>query len=380
MIDQCHLKYKERVNLGSYYTKPELVSLVYQLIRKNVKDRQEHILLDTSCGYGSFLRENHWNKKRIGADIDENALKEASSINPDVYFIHKNALNNVSREQYQLSAKDKIIIVGNPPYNDTTSIIRNNIKQSFEDIDPLLKTRDLGMSFLLSYNKLFADYICVLHPLSYLIKRANFALLKPLSRKYKLVDSIIISSGEFTQTSKTTYFPIIIALYRKDDLGMDYKYIKNYHFRTKEGKKFQLSNFDSISNYLTKYPNQKYVNPSDAVAKFWTMRDINALKRSRTFIRETTTNTILVTKKLFDYYCYVDVFKKFIPHIPYYFGNCDVMINNEEFLRIKDDFRRFSLAYHPYLKSNINFKDETRFNMKKINDYFLQLLGEHYVY
>ena len=58
MIDQCHLQYKERINLGSYYTKPELVSLVYQLIRKNVKDHQEHILLDTSCGYGSFLREN----------------------------------------------------------------------------------------------------------------------------------------------------------------------------------------------------------------------------------------------------------------------------------------------------------------------------------
>ncbi len=380
MIDQCHLQYKERVNLGSYYTKPELVSLVYHLITKNVKDYQDHILLDTSCGYGSFIREKHWNNKRIGADIDERALKEASSISPDVFLIHKNALHDVSREHYQLSAGDKIIIVGNPPYNDTTSIIRNNIKQSFEDVEPALKTRDLGMSFLLSYNKLSADYICVLHPLSYLIKKANFTLIKPLADNYTLIDSVIISSGEFAQTSKTTAFPIIIALYKRNPLGMDHKFIKNYSFRTKEGQRFRLSDLDSISNYLTKYPNQKYVAQKDAIAKFWTMRDINALKRSRTFVTETTTNTIFVTKKFFDYYCYVDVFKRFIPRVPYYFGNCDVMINNEDFLKIRDDFKMFSLKCHPYLKPTIPFNHEAQFSMKRIEEYFLKLLGEHYVH
>src|SRR3989344_5858437 len=68
-----------------------------------------------------------------------------------------------------------IIAIGNPPYNDTTSIIRNSIKDtSIQDkIDADIKTRDLGMSFLLSYDKLKADYVCVLHPLSYLIKKAK---------------------------------------------------------------------------------------------------------------------------------------------------------------------------------------------------------------
>lgn len=380
MIDQRHLLYRERVNLGGYYTKPELVTLVYQLVRENVGDYRDHILLDTSCGYGSFIRDKRWNNKRIGADIDGSAIKRAASLSPDVRFVCKNALNNVAREGYQLSPADKIIIVGNPPYNDTTSIARNRVKRSFEDVDPSLKTRDLGISFLLSYGKLRADYICVLHPLSYLIKKANFAALKSFALNYTLIDSVIVSSAEFSQTSKVTEFPIIVALYKRDRSGMDYEFIREREFKTKEGKNFKLADFDPISNYLTKYPNQKRVDPKEAIAKFWTMRDINALKRSRTFVTNTTANTIFVTRELFEYYCYVDIFKRFIRSVPYYFGNCDVMIDNDAFLKLKDDFKALSIERHSHLKSIVDSAPKGRSSLEKIEAYFRELLGEHHVH
>jgi hypothetical protein len=56
------------------------------------------------------------------------------------------------------------------------------------------------------------------------------------------------------------------------------------------------------------------------------------------------------------------------------------MINNEDFLKIKDDFKAFSLKCHPYLRSDMHLNHEAQFSMKKIEEYFLKLLGEHYVY
>jgi len=61
----------------------------------------------------------------------------------------------------------------------------------------MLSQRDLGISFLLSYNKLAADFVCVLHPLSYLIKKSNFEALWQFKDNYRLVDSVVISSGVF---------------------------------------------------------------------------------------------------------------------------------------------------------------------------------------
>lgn len=378
--DQKHLSYKERVNLGGYYTKPEIVALVYYLITKNIESLREYSLLDTSCGYGSFFEHCKLPNPKIGADIDQKAILNAKNTNKNVDFFTHNSLLSVDRKKYKLSPNQKLIIIGNPPYNDTTSIIRNNIKQNLsESIDEDLKTRDLGMSFILSYDKLQADYICILHPLSYLIKKTNFYTLKNFTKNYTLIDSVIISSEEFTQTSRTTSFPIIIALYKKCNCGMTYEFIERYNFKTKENKLFKLSNYDTIARYITKYPNQKYVSKNEAVAKFWTMRDINALKRSRTFVEEISTNTILVTANKLDYYCYVDIFKKFIPHIPYYFGNCDIMIDHQQFLKLKDCFRYMSLNSHPNISARFNNRIEPDYQTK-VNHYFRNLLGEHYVY
>lgn len=371
-----HLNFIDKINLGSYYTPDRIVKLVYNLAKKHIPNFNQYTILDTSCGYGNFFHCD--NSRKIGADIDGIAINKAKSIYNTVQFFNHNSLLNVNRQQYNITNNENLLIVGNPPYNDTTSIIRNNIKKNNTLIDSDLKTRDLGMSFLLSYNKLKANYICVLHPLSYLIKESNFNLLKDFTLNYRLVDEIIISSQEFSDTVKNTGFPIIIALYKRNNLGMNYQFIQRYLFKTLEGKFFRLIDFDKISNYITKYPNKNYISIEDTIAFFWTMRDINALKRTKTFISQETYNSIRVTKENFEYYCYVDIFKDYIKHIPYYLGNSDIFINNIEFQKIKNIFIKTSVNKYTFLRQFSKNNDDISYKLI-LEHYFKNLLGEHYV-
>lgn len=374
-MDQLHLKYKDRINLGSYYTPKWVVDIVYSFLECNIKNFKQYFILDTSCGYGSFLRGD----KAIGADIDDKAILVAKNNFPKYTFFHHNSLYNISRDKYNIGDKEKIVIVGNPPYNDTTSIIRNNIKQNVFLRDNDVISRDLGISFLLSYDKLEADYVCVLHPLSYLIKKTNFESLGNFKNNYRLKDSLIISSGVFTETSKLTSFPILIAFYEKYLFGMDYDFIYNYEFKTAEGKIFSLNQFDYVSNYITKYPNQKYVRQDETVAYFWTMRDINALKRSKTFVDKESYNTIRVTREKLSYYCYVDILKEYISHIPYYLGNCDLIIDYNSFNNLKNVFINKCIQKYPEIEKLFSIKDKQENVNDLIGDYFKKLLREHYV-
>ncbi|GHU22865.1 hypothetical protein FACS1894172_07840 [Spirochaetia bacterium] len=374
-MDQKHLDHKSTVNLGSYYTPSWLVDIVYTLIEKNIPNASDYTILDTSCGYGGFLR----GEKTIGADIDQKAVETAQTNSPESKYFNHNSLYEISRPHYGLTNDAKIIIVGNPPYNDTTSIIRNSIKRNefMRDFDVM--SRDLGISFLLSYDKLTADYVCVLHPLSYLIKKANFEALWQFKNNYKLIDSFVVSSGVFSATSKTTSFPIIVALYERNLFGMEYNYIENYKFITSEGKTFSLRQYDTIGKYISKYPNKNKVNSDDTVAYFYTMRDVNALKRTATFLDNETYNSIRITADKMPYYCYVDIFKEYIPHIPYYFGNSDVMINNDAFTEMKDLFVTKSIKKHPKLSGCIESKKNYSDFEQPVKMYFRNLLGEHYV-
>lgn len=374
-MDQVHLKYKDRVNYGSYYTPKWVVDIVYEFLSKNIKSLQDYLIIDTSCGYGNFLR----GEKAIGADIDEQAIIVARKNSPQyTYYLH-NSLLNISRKQYNLTNQDKIIIVGNPPYNDTTSIIRNDIKRDICPRDEDVISRDFGISFLISYSKLQADYVCVLHPLSYLIKKTNFESLGNFKNNFRLNDALIISSNIFTETSKLTSFPIVIAFYQNYLFGMDYDFILNYEFKTHEKKVFSLNKFDYISKYITKYPNQKYVSENDTIAYFWTLRDINALKRSRTFVEEESYNTIRVTRDKFAYYCYVDIFKEYISHIPYYLGNCDIIIDNDSFNAHKEHFINKCIIKHPALQKHFRVKELPTNTEIILDEYFKKLLREHYV-
>lgn len=376
-MNQQHLTYQEMTNYGCFYTPDKFVDNLIEKIKLQVPHSKSYTFVDTSCGYGSFLRKLQ-DYKTIGCDIDIKAIEIAKEINPTSIFYNINTLSNFYKSMINLEKNEKVVIIGNPPYNDITSKVKNNIKVDKPcDIDKDLKTRDLGISFLLSYNKLQADYVAVLHPLSYMIKEANFKLLKPFYSNYTLIDHSIINSQDFYSTSKSTGFPIIIALYKKDCKGLTYEEICNMEFKTIDNKKFNLK-FDSIKNYVRKYPSKNTIYQDDDIL-FFTMRDINALKRSRTFLSEYRDNAIIVDKDKFEYYCYIDIFKDYICHIPYYFGNSDVFIDNKKFEKLKDIFVSKCLERHPYLKKHCkNFVKNN--NYDEIDKYFINLLGENYVY
>lgn len=393
-MSQAHLAYESRVNLGSYYTPTEIVNLAWEMIAPYV--HSQTTVIDSACGYGNFLR-NCGQSITIGCDIDETAIRVAKKDNDKVRFFQTNALYNVSRSKFGIPQQSDLVVVGNPPYNDKTSLIRQSIKDVDFAVDGDIACRDLGISFLRSYNKLEADLICVLHPLSYLIKPTNFRLLKEFTANYRLIEGLLISSWEFPESAKHTPFPIVLALYQKDTQGMEYNFIRSFRFRIADKSDFCLEDFDYIANYVDKYPKKK--NPptsDDSVCSlveedvrrsgkdnslfFWTMRDINALKRNRTFVESYSANTIVIDKRKLEYYAYVDVFKRNLHRLPFYFGNCDVLIDNDLFREYKPCFISDTVRQYPYLKKHfqINPMDEQQV-ASGLNMYFKLLFGEHHV-
>ena len=200
--NQQHLKYQEKINLGSFYTPQKYINIVWNKIK--IFLNSQSIVLDSSCGYGNFLNFDIDCQKKAN-DIDSIASYQTKKNFPNIQVFNKNALLNVRRSMFNISDKDFLVIIGNPPYNDKTSIIRNSVKKDNISVDDDIKTRDYGISFLLSYEKLNADIICVLHPLSYLIKKTNFNRLKNFTNRYKLIDSIIIDSATFEETFKKNF-------------------------------------------------------------------------------------------------------------------------------------------------------------------------------
>lgn len=381
VADVTHLTYREKTNLGSFYTPLPLVSRVYEMLRRNAGDAAAEVILETSCGYGAFFAvPTHQAKARlVGADLDAAALAVARSNFPFVSFHETNALANISRTKYGVGKNERLVIVGNPPYNDVTSHVKNRVKTAPCAIDETVRTRDLGLSFLLSFAKLDPSFIAVLHPLSYLIKGANFKALRPLLRNYVLRDALVFNSQEFSETSKNNGFPIVIALYARDPRGTTYADITSRRFHTLEGASFSLADFDYVCRYITKYPTRFSRRLPERAYRFYTMRDINALKRSRTFIREDTDNTVYINPDKLPYYCYVDVFKDFADELPYYFGNLDVMLDHAEFTKIKDDFVLLSAIKHPgiFPANAVHDRERCLAARNNVQAYFARLFAIH---
>ena len=375
-MSQAHLGYESRVNLGSYYTPPEIVDTAWEMIAPYV--RSQTTVIDSACGYGDFLR-SCGQAITIGCDIDETAIEVAQKHNDEVRFFQTNALCNVSRAKFGVPEQSNLIVVGNPPYNDKTSFIRHNIKDVDFDIDEDIASRDLGISFLRSYNKLEADIICVLHPLSYLIKPTNFRHLKEFAANYRLIDGLLISSSKFPESAKHTSFPIVLALYQRDTQGMAYDFIRSFRFRPAGKNGFCLGDFDYITDYIDKYPKKNQPTHNDSLF-FWTMRDINALKRNRTFVESYSTNTIVIDKQKLDYYAYVDVFKRNLHRLPFYFGNCDVLIDDNLFREYKPCFISDTVRHHPFLKKHFQLKPiEEQQAASGLDMYFKVLFAEHHI-
>lgn len=342
-----HLGVRGRVNLGSFYTPAHYVRLVGEWLLKHGIDRGWTIA-DLSCGYGAFFElgeiEGLRECRYLGSDIDAMAVAQANRYFPNVQMSEGNVLADVSRTKFGVGEHEKFVVVGNPPYNDLTSQSNQGIKTNAVAIDADIKTRDLGMSSLLAYNKLRADYVAVLHPLSYLVKKANFSAARDFFVNYTLLEHVVFSSGEFAGTSRSSAFPVMVALYRRTPArGLNYETVRRTRFRTDSGETFSLDGFDYVTDEVCKYPGGCRYNPE---ILFYTMRDINALRRSRTFLRERIANAVDIDPKKLAYYCYIDCFKRYAD-VPYYLGNFNVPFIREEFESVSNDVMALSKAAHP---------------------------------
>lgn len=368
-MKQRHLHRRERVNLGSYYTPRECVGIAESLLAPHIA--KDTVLLDSACGYGSFLG-NPLAETIIGADIDPHAVAEARRLRPNAAVLRRNALLNVRRESYGIPESRRLAAVGNPPYNDRTSQIRRAIKQDFSEMDEGLRRRDLGLSFLTSYARLRADVVCVLHPLSYLIKEANFRLLREFADAYELLDGAMVSSAAFAENSTATHFPILIALYVRSSRGMSYETVAKFRFRTADGRVLRLADYDFLPKYVRKYPGRNAAVARDSLF-FYPLRDINALKRNRTFVRSYCPGLIVVDKAQLDYYIYIDVFKRNLYRLPWYYGNCDVFIDRSSFMEYRSAFVRDAIAHHPFLEAHVG---EPAATGRDVGGYFETLLPD----
>lgn len=310
---------------GRYYTPQILVDLCYGLLEPQMT--QQTILLDNSAGYGSFIKQE-LQARTIAADLNPDAVQTlAHNYRACRLILKDNALVGVSRQKYGLSARDHLIIVGNPPYNDRTSKNKREqkVRQTFL-MDADIQRRDLGMSFLLSYAKLKAQFVCVLHPLSYLIKPTNFKRLAAFYTQYHLVASTIFSSHRFNGTQNTP-FPIVAALYQHGR-GMDYAEVANHRFKVLgENYSFKLSAFETLDGYIRKYPpRQTDTKESDIGLYFYNFRDANSLFTSANFTeKEDFQKHITVHKKNLYQYAYLNCYKRYFPRY-YVFGNVSPLV------------------------------------------------------
>ena len=301
MIDSANIKHlskEDMIKNGSIFTPQYLVEIVSTLLDKYIT--QNSVIGDFGSGYGAFLQQFTKKGKRCFAtDCDEISCNLLRLEYPSVDVYYENSLVNINRDKYGLDDKDELIVVGNPPYNDVTSQYKKGEK-GFVVCDDDVFARDLGVSFLKTYDKLNAKYICVLHPLAYLIKKNNFNSLGSFKNDYRLVDAVIFSSQCFESIKKTNAeFPVVVALYERNYLGMNMNFIERFEFKIfKSNKKFSLWNINTIDKKVEKYPKKDRHNG----LQFYTMRDINALMRNTTFVEGNIPNGVEVPlDKLYQY-------------------------------------------------------------------------------
>lgn len=343
---QKHLTTKEAINLGSFYTPQKYIELA-EIWLKSIDGLEKYTIIDPSCGYGAFLTlSEKINNRFIGNDVDPVALKVVKERFKNIEIFKQNKFLS-DRESFKILPEEKLIIVGNPPYNDVTSQINAKLKTNEVEMSKDLKTRDLGMSSLRLYEKMNTGYALILHPLSYLIKESNFKICKSFFQKYRIEKNIVFSSQEFEGTSRKSQFPIIMALYKKqNEKVISFDDIYNMKFNLENDSCFSLSDFDYITDYVQKYPSLLI---PESPYKFYTLRDINALKRSRTFVPKLENNCLYVSPEKLDFYCYIDCFKQYCKNheLPFWMGNLNIPFDKKEFDSISNEVVDISKYNHP---------------------------------
>jgi len=360
-----HLPKDEIIHLGSYYTPEELVHKVYDFIQPYIDNKGKKVVLfDSAGGCGAFLFGIKQCDYRI-ADRDLEACEFLKQHFDRQKVFHTNSLIEVSREKYFISPSTFLIMIGNPPYNDTTSEFKSGEKgQNICDED--LYDRDIGVSFLKSYHKLNADVVCVLHPLSYLIKETNFNRLRDFKDNYKLIRGNIFSSALFHGTG-TGKFPILAALYEKNVDGTTFEDIKNFRFNILDSPKtFVLSNFKTTDGYINKYPPRKNDDQKSPLGLYYySFRDFNSLKKNTSFFTKEHPNGIVVTLENFYKYSYLYSLKSlFNPEDAWLYGNLSPLVHIEDVEQNKKLYVLYAI------KTNKVFKNMKNSILKKITEYY----------
>ena len=363
--ESTHLLKEQQIQLGSYYTPERLVERVYEFIAPYINENQEKaVIFDNAAGSGAFIV----GMKRCNYRAADYDFKAYSFLKENLEYtrvFYNNSLVNVRREKYNIPNEAFLIQIGNPPYNDTTSEFKNGQKGK-NICDANLIDRDLGISFLKSYNKLGSDIVCVLHPLSYLIKEANFRRLKDFRYNYKLIKGEIFSSSWFLGTGSLK-FPIVIALYERDTGGMSFDHIKNFEFNILDSKAiFKLARYETTDCYIDKYPPRKGDRKTSPIGLYYyTFRDINSLKKNSSFMNKQHYNGIIVTVENLYKYAYLNAFKElFNVQDMWLYGNLSPLINREELEKNK--------------KSYIEYAIQTNLVIKTSNKAILQEIAEYY--
>ena len=377
-----HLTRQDVIKNGSIYTNPEIVELVFNYVQPFID--KNSVIGDFGAGYGAFLEKfQNKGKRCFATEFDSNSYSILTNDFPKIDIFKENSLTNASRSKYGLKEENELIVVGNPPYNDVTSQYKKGQKGNFE-VDEDLRSRDLGASFLKLYDKLEARIVCILHPLAYLIKKNNFASLKAFKDNYKLHKATIFSSKEFVGIKKNSAeFPVVAALYLKDDNGMAFDYIQNFEFDIYQSNKiFKLNEISTIDGEVQKYPKKGHCKG----LQFYTLRDMNALLRNATFVENRSTNAIEINdKNLYQYAWLMFLKDNFKPKSNrFLYGNLSPLypkkVTEGEFQRevVSYAFNNNALVNRYYDRSKIESlygavsTDYTQINleMDKLNNYF----------
>jgi len=302
-----HLDRVEIMRTGSFFTPFQIAELSKEWLQPVVK--KEDYVMDFGVGYGAFV--SHFlnlSDHCFATDFDATSISFVRETFPSVKTFLENSLIDICRQKYNIPHDSRLFIIGNPPYNDVTSQYRKGQKGNF-DMDPIVYSRDLGISFLKMYSLLDPEYICVIHPLSYLIKKNNFLSLGGFRNSYSLKKGTIFSSKEFESIGKGNLeFPVLLALYEKGSFGMrDFSQIKDFQFSIfKSNTPFSLSKIETIDGWIQKYPSK---GKEDSDLQFYTIRDINALMRNKTFLIGRCPNGVKVSISDLYKYSWLDYFK-----------------------------------------------------------------------
>jgi hypothetical protein len=356
-----HLPEELKIQFGSFYTPKELVERVQELVRPYLDSAgRKAVVLDSAGGCGAFMFNMKGSNYRI-ADCDPLAYSFLCEHFESRRVICMNSLLGVGRERFGILPSAYLAVIGNPPYNDTTSEYKSGRKgQNRCDAD--LYDRDLGVSFLKSYNKLKADVICILHPLSYLIKEANFKRLSEFRENYRLVRGELFSSALFQGTGLRK-FPIMVALYERCQDGMSYDYTFNL---LNSEETFVLSQYQTTDGYIPKYPPRSNEQTWSPIGLYYhTFRDINSVKRNASFLTKEHPNGIVVTLENFYKYAYLFAIKQlFDPPDVWIYGNLSPLVDIEALERSKELYVSYAL--------------KTCLALRKADDVIQQGIRKHY--